>query len=120
MLNQLVWTDLCHVLTSPDLIAQALEHAQGGQWLPQELQARRAPLRKTAATLERHVERLTDAYLAEVVSLQEYRRRREELEGRQETMVALEQQLDGQIAQRRDLAEVAETVDAFCRRVARA
>ncbi len=39
-LDELVWQDLVQVLTTPDLIAQALERAHGGYWLPQELQAR--------------------------------------------------------------------------------
>ena len=44
-LDELVWKDLCEVLTHPQTIAEALQRAQGGQWLPQELQARRENLR---------------------------------------------------------------------------
>ncbi|MCW2239201.1 recombinase family protein [Azospirillum canadense] len=40
-LDDLVWQDLCALLTSPEQIAQALARAHGGGWLPQELQARR-------------------------------------------------------------------------------
>ena len=48
-LDELVWRDLCEVLTHPDSIAQALERAQAGAWLPQELQARRAQLQQGIA-----------------------------------------------------------------------
>ena len=74
-LDELVWQDVCEVLTHPDKIADALYRAQGGQWLPQELQARRENLRKARVSLEQQMERLTDAYLANVLQLEEYKRR---------------------------------------------
>jgi site-specific DNA recombinase len=66
-LDELVWADLCEVLLHPQCLAQALQRAQGGQWLPQELQARRENLRKGRMSVEHQLERLTDAYLAAVV-----------------------------------------------------
>ncbi len=42
----LVWEDLCGVLRAPEQIAAALERAQGGHWLPQEMQARQATLKQ--------------------------------------------------------------------------
>jgi site-specific DNA recombinase len=81
-LDALVWQDLCEMLTHPDRIESALYRAQGGEWLPQELQARRENLRKARVSLEQQMERLTDAYLANVLQLQEYKRRRLELEQR--------------------------------------
>lgn len=60
-LDDLVWRDLCEVLSAPEMIAHAMAQARGGQWLPQELQARRANLRRGLAALGQQVERLTDA-----------------------------------------------------------
>lgn len=71
-----MWQDVCELLSHPDLIAQALQRAQGGAWLPQELQARRENLRKAVKSLQQQVERLTEAYLAGVLGLEEYHRRR--------------------------------------------
>ena len=73
-LDELVWKDLCEVLTHPQMIAEALQRAQGGQWLPQELQARRENVRKARVSLTQQTERLTDAYLAAVLPLEEYQR----------------------------------------------
>ena len=70
-LDALVWQDLCAVLTHPDSITQALEQARDGQWLPQQLQARRAQLQRAQARLQSQVERLTDAYLNQVLPLEE-------------------------------------------------
>ena len=64
-LDSLVWEDVCEVLTHPEMIEAALYRVQGGEWLPQELQARRENLRKARVSLEQQMERLTDAYLAE-------------------------------------------------------
>ncbi|MBV8614829.1 MAG: hypothetical protein JOY66_13845 [Acetobacteraceae bacterium] len=37
-LDELVWADLCALLTHPEQVTQALARAHGGHWLPQELQ----------------------------------------------------------------------------------
>lgn len=39
-LDELVWQDLCRILTEPALITHELARAHGGEWLPQALQAR--------------------------------------------------------------------------------
>jgi len=74
------------VLTHPEQIADALARAQGGQWLPQALHARRENLRKARVSVEQQMERLTDAYLAKVLNLDEYKRRRQELEQRRHSI----------------------------------
>src|SRR5213078_2123171 len=43
-LDELVWTDLCALLSDPAHLTRALARAQGGAWLPQELQARQATI----------------------------------------------------------------------------
>src|SRR5437773_11225680 len=52
-LDMLVWQDLCQVLTQPALITHELQRAQGGEWLPQALQARQRTLREALAQIER-------------------------------------------------------------------
>jgi site-specific DNA recombinase len=76
----LVWDDLCRLLTAPAALRSALERAHGGHWLPQELQARRDGLRRGQASIRQQIERLTEVYLAGVVGLDEYRRRRRDLD----------------------------------------
>ena len=116
-LDAVVWDDLCTVLTQPELIRQALERSQGGAWAPQEAQARRENLRKGIRHLEQQIERLTEAYLAEVVGLEEYGRRRQEIERQLEALRAQQQQLALQIAQQHDLAQIAAQIESFCTRV---
>ena len=79
-LDDLIWQDLCEVITHPEMIAQALERAQTDLWLPQELQARRENLRRGRVSLEHQLDRLSEAYLQGVIPLAEYQRRRQELE----------------------------------------
>jgi len=116
-LEELVLADLCCVLEHPDMIAEAMERARGGHWLPQEWQARRANLQRGRASLGQQIERLTEAYLAGVVGLGEYERRRREAEAR---LLALEQQEQALLA---DAERHSETVtlathaDVFCQRV---
>src|SRR6266702_4106568 len=43
-LDELVWADLCALLTDPGQVTHALIRAQAGAWLPRELQARQAAI----------------------------------------------------------------------------
>ena len=116
-LDDLVWKDLCEVLTHPQTIAEALQRAQGGQWLPQELQARRENLRKARLSLTQQTERLTDAYLAAVLPLEEYQRRRLELEQRQQGVAEQARQLEVSVGRHHELAGMVQSIEAFCQRV---
>ncbi len=116
-LDELVWADLCEVLLHPECLAQALQRAQGGQWLPQELQARRENLRKARVSIEQQTERLTEAYLAGVVPLEEYKRRRHELEQRLEGITAQMRQVEASATKHVELAGIAQSMEEFCRRV---
>ena len=116
-LDALVWDDLCQMLTHPGTIRLALERAHGGHWLPQELQARCETLRRGQAGLQRQVERLTEAYLAGVVGLDEYQRRRRDLEQREHALAGQERQLGAQVDRQVELARLGLSMEEFCRRV---
>lgn len=116
-LDEVVWRDLCEVLTHPESITDALQRAHGGEWLPQELKARQENLREGRAALERQLDRLTEAYLGEVIPLAEYRRRRGELEQKDEAIEDQQRQLQAQAEGRMELAGVAGSVEDFCERV---
>jgi site-specific DNA recombinase len=116
-LDELVWQDLCEVLTHPECIAAALQRAQGGSWLPQELQARRENLRKARVSLEHQMERLTDAYLAGVLQLEEYKYRYQELEQRLQGIAEQVRQVEASVGRHDELAAMVESIEAFCQRV---
>jgi site-specific DNA recombinase len=116
-LDELVWADLCELLTHPDQVSQALARAHGGAWLPQELQARQQGLRRGQASLGQQLERLTEAYLAGVVMLDEYRRRRADLERRQQQLEDQAQQLEAQADRQQELARLSNSIGEFCQRV---
>jgi site-specific DNA recombinase len=116
-LDDLVWQDLCQILTDPALIIHELQRAQAGQWLPQILQSRRQTLQQATAQLERQQARLLEAYLAEIVALEEFQRKRQELAATQEGLHHQLRQLDAQAQQQRDLAVCAAGIEDFCRRI---
>jgi hypothetical protein len=105
------------VLAAPEMIAHAMARARGGHWLPQELQARRANLRRGRAALGQQVERLTDAYLAGVVPMAEYQRRRRDTEARLQALDPQETELTHDAERRGETAGLAAHAEAFCRRV---
>ena len=116
-LDELVWADLCELLTHPEQVTQALERAHGGNWLPQELQARQEGLRRAEVSLTQQLDRLTEAYLAGVVLLDEYRRRRGDLERRRQMLQEQRRVLEVQTDRRRELAGLSRSIEDFCGRV---
>jgi site-specific DNA recombinase len=116
-LDELVWTDLRDLLSHPEQASHALARAHGGQWLPQELQARQHGLRRGQASLGQQLERLTEAYLGGVVLLDEYRRRRGDLEERRRQLESQARQLEAQADRRKELAGLSGRIEDFCRRV---
>lgn len=116
-LEELVWDDLCNILQHPEIIAHAMERLRDGQWLPQELQARCLTLQKAQKSLQQQIERLTQAYLAEVIALEEYRRRRAELESQLQALATQERQLAAQSRQQIAIMQLAQGAETFCHRV---
>jgi site-specific DNA recombinase len=113
----LVWEDLCEVLTHPEHAKHALRRAHGGEWLPRELKARLENIGKAIAHTERQRERLLEAYLGGVLELGEFERKRKELEGRTDALLAQERQLQASTRERTELAGVADSIERFCERV---
>jgi hypothetical protein len=99
------------------MIARAMERARGGHWLPQQWQARRANLERGRASLAQQVERLTEAYLAGIVPLPEYERRRRDTEARLLALEHQEQELLVDADRQNQTAKLAEHGEDFCRRV---
>jgi site-specific DNA recombinase len=116
-LDELVWADLCALLTDPAQVTRALARAQGGAWLPQELQARQATIGRALGQLDRQQQRLLDAYLAEVITLPELERKRQDLDRSRDTLLAQQRQLDAAARQRLELGAVADGIEAFCQTV---
>jgi site-specific DNA recombinase len=116
-LDELVWADLCHILTDPTCITHELERAHAGEWLPQALQARRQTLQKSIAQLDRQQARLLEVYLAEVIAQDEFERKRFELVQTQQGLQRQLRQLEAQLQQQIDIADLAVGIEEFCRRV---
>jgi len=116
-LDELVWKDLCDLLTHPDMIIHALERAQGGHWLPQELQACQENLRRGQVSLRQQLDRLTEAYLSSIIPLAEYQRRRQELEQRYNALENQAQQLASQVNHQKELSGLVTHIEDFCQRV---
>ncbi len=116
-LDARVWADLCAVLTDPQQIAVALKRAQTGAWLPQELQARQATTSHAIAGVERQQERLLTAYLADILALPEFERKRRELEQKRASLQMQLHQLNALAQQRIELSTIASAVEAFCAQV---
>ncbi|MDQ5811753.1 MAG: recombinase family protein [Actinomycetota bacterium] len=116
-LDELVWQDLCEVLIHPEHIKTALRRAHGGEWLPQELKARLLGVQKALAQTESQNRRLLDAYLGGVLELAEFKRKRNELKGRSDALLAHKRQLEATARERTELSGIADSIERFCEQV---
>src|SRR5258708_37130117 len=116
-LDELVWQDVVAVLTQPEHIADALQRAHGGLWLPPELQAQLANLQQAEQHLAAQQERLLEAYLDHVIDLPEFERKRHDLSRKQDLLQQQQVQLQSSVAQRRELTQVTQSFDQFCQTV---
>src|SRR5437764_13026443 len=67
--------------------------------------------------LERQKRRLLDAYLGGVLELPELERKRNELDGRFDTLLAQKRQLEASARERVELAKIADSIEQFCKQV---
>ena len=116
-LDTLVWDDLCQILAHSEMITQALERAQTGAWLPQEMQARRHTLQQAVQTLIHQEERLLEAYLAEVIGLPELERKRAELSQKKKALHQQQRQLEAQAQKHIEIASIAGSSNDFCQQI---
>src|SRR5205814_8917006 len=84
---------------------------------PQELHARQTAIRQALGQLDRQQQRLLDAYLAEIIALAEFQRKRDELDRRRAALAAQQRQLDAAASQRLELQAVADGIEAFCQAI---
>jgi hypothetical protein len=74
-------------------------------------------LHRAQTALAQQLERLTEAYLREVIPLAEYQRRRQDLEQKQHALAAQEAQLEAQVDRQGKLAGMVTSIEEFCQRV---
>jgi site-specific DNA recombinase len=116
-LDDLVWNDLGTVLTHPEQLTTALRRAQAGRWLPSELAARRATIREAIGQTERQQSRLLDAYVAGVLDLAAFERKRRDLTRRLDALQAQQRQVDASAQEHLNVAAIATSIEQFCSRV---
>jgi site-specific DNA recombinase len=116
-LDAIVWEDLCHLILDPAHLATVLERIHAGAWVPQELTARQKSVQQALASCERQQERLLSAYLAEIIDLAELERKRRETDHKMETLRTQQKQLEVLVVQRKEVQQVATSIEAFCQQI---
>src|SRR5215218_7130117 len=111
-LDELVWADLRAVLERPELVAQALERAHSGAWVPQELRRRQATLRGVRTSVTRQRQRLLEAYLAEVIDLNTFQRQDQTLAQQEADLLAREREVAAQGERLAGLSAIARSMTA--------
>ena len=76
-------------------------------------------MRKARTSLSGQLERFTEAYMAGVLPLAEYKRRRQYLEQRLEALENQARQIEANVQQQMELVSLTNSITAFCQRVSR-
>ena len=116
-LDELIWEDVCRLLSEPTLITAALQRAQAGEWLPQALQAQRQNLSKTLRHLTGQQARLLEVYLSEIIDRSEFERKRQELTKTHNGLTQQLKELEAQAQKQLDVARLAMGIEEFCQRL---
>src|SRR5436190_20487015 len=111
-LDELVWADLRAVLERPELVAQAVERAHSGAWVPGELRRRQATLCGVRASVTRQRQRLLEAYLAEVIDLATFQRQDQTLGQQEADLLAREREVAAQGERLAGLSAIARSMTA--------
>jgi site-specific DNA recombinase len=112
-IDDLVWDDLCQLLSEPEVLHDAVQRFRDGWLSGEERQAHRGDLHRRRAQMKRRIERLVDAYQAEALTLEELQTRRSQLESRLAELLHDEQVLEAETVQRDHLQNLAARVDDF-------
>lgn len=116
-LDELVWKDLRQLLTEPSIIAEALQRARAGEWLPQALQAQRQNLTQALKRLEKQQAQLLDLHLAEIIDRLEFERKRQELAHIHGGLTQQFKELEAQAQRQLDTRALAGGIEEFCQRL---
>jgi site-specific DNA recombinase len=113
----LVWEDVGRVLSAPQIITEALHKAHAGDLGQEDGHERRRQLQRARQKVERQIERLVDAFTAEVLTLEELKVRRAGLQERVGLLAQQERELRLQHQQQVRLAELSANVEELCQTV---
>jgi site-specific DNA recombinase len=116
-LDPMVWADVCRLLSNPAIITEALRRANRGELVQDDTRERLRHLQHARHTAERQVERLVDAFTAEVITLEELKVRRRGLEDRIRFLAQQEQDLRGQQQQNLRIDELCANIEVLCQGV---
>ena len=113
-LDPMVWADVCQLLSTPAIITEALRRASAGEFVQDDRDARLQHLPQARRRAERQIERLVDAFTAEVITLDELKTRRAVLQDRIQALVQQERELHAQHQQHLRLTELCANIDVLC------
>jgi site-specific DNA recombinase len=116
-LDALVWEDLCQVLQHPERLAEALERARSGAWLPGDLRRRQGTLQQIRASVGRERERLLDAYLDGLLDRAVFARKEGELRERLADLTTQEREVLAQSRSAQEVRALAGPMTALCARL---
>ena len=117
LLDQLVWTEILHLLEDPILIQNELNRRLEAARDSSPTKRRQETLSRDLIRVRKSMERLLTAYQEELLSLDELRVRMPPLRQREQAMQAELQAINHQTADRAAYLQLAETLTAFLERL---
>jgi site-specific DNA recombinase len=113
-LAPLVWDDVCRLLSTPEIITEALRQASAGELVQDDRDAHLQHLPQARRRAEHQIERLVDAFTAEVITRDQLKTRRAVLQDRIQGLVQQERDLHAQHQQHLRLTDLCANINALC------
>lgn len=113
-LDPMVWEAVCHLLSTPQIIIAALRRAQAGELIQDDTSERLRQLRQARVKAQRQIERLGEAFTAEVLTVDELKTRRSGLQERIRGLTQQERELRLNQHQQLRLTELCANIEDLC------
>jgi site-specific DNA recombinase len=115
--DALVWDQVKAMLSNPDLLKTQYQRGRGDPAVNVKEDQERHRIERKLAALEREIQRLVDAYQAEVIVLEELKERRFKIEEHGRMLRERLGELEKERTDREQELRVLEGLEAFCRSV---
>lgn len=116
-LDPLVWDDVCGLLSTPQVVTEALRRAHAGALWTDDTSERLRQLQSARRKAERQIDRLVDAFTAEVLTLEELKTRRAGLQERLRVFMQQERELRKGQHEQWHLADLCTNIATLCQAI---
>lgn len=114
IIDNAVWQDLRSLMRDPAIIIDALKYAKDCKFFTHQLQKRNEIVKQNLEQILTQEKRLLDAYLAEVITFEEFSSKRDEIASKKSSLEQQQRQIQAQKETKVELEKISHWLRIFC------